>query len=159
MANHASKSGTEARVKKIRIRNIRARNDASTRTEVTVRDFTIVIDEPTGTNRGPSPLETALAALTGCESVIIHLTAGAMKFRYSAVEMEAEGEVDLSGSGAAGRIRPQFSSVRLKVAVHSDEPAERFEKLQRNVEQQCPIMNLFHDAKVELSTEWTLVAD
>jgi uncharacterized OsmC-like protein len=152
----APESAIDARLRKIRIRNVRARNEASTRTQITARDFTVVTDEPTGTNSGPTPLETVLAALTGCEAVILHLAAGAMKFQYSAVEMEAEGEVDLRGSGGSGRIRPQFSSVKLKITVRSNESAERFERLKKNVAEQCPVMNLFHDAKVDVATDWAL---
>ena len=43
------------------------------RTDVMVRDTETVIDEPVerdGTNLGPTPTETALAALAGCTNVI-----------------------------------------------------------------------------------------
>jgi len=40
---------------------------------ISVRDLTFAIDEPTergGTNTGPTPTDTALAALIGCTNVI-----------------------------------------------------------------------------------------
>jgi len=62
--------------KKIGIRHVRAINAAGTRTKVQVRDFPPVFtDEPDtlgGTNTAPSPLETVLVALVGCDGVIIH---------------------------------------------------------------------------------------
>ncbi len=45
-----------------------ATNAATSRTDVRLRDFTFVIDEPPergGTNAGPSPLEYVAAALAG----------------------------------------------------------------------------------------------
>ena len=45
------------------------------RTEIAVRDVTTVIDEPKereGTNMGPTPTETMVAALIACTNVISH---------------------------------------------------------------------------------------
>ncbi|HSM42606.1 MAG TPA: hypothetical protein VK862_17785, partial [Afifellaceae bacterium] len=61
---------------KIALRHVTARNDGGTRTCVQVRDFEPVFtDEPAslgGTNSAPSPLETVLVALVGCDGVIIN---------------------------------------------------------------------------------------
>ncbi len=58
---------------------VRMRLDAScashARTDVSVRDVNVTIDEPIergGTNQGLSPTETLLAALLGCTNVIAH---------------------------------------------------------------------------------------
>lgn len=80
----------DPKVKKIGIRQVTARNEGGTRTVIRVRDFTVVTDEASGTNTGPTPLETVLASLTGCEAVIIDRVAEAMKFKYSAVDLEFE---------------------------------------------------------------------
>ena len=45
-----------------------------------------------------------------------------MKFKYSAADLECEGEVDQRGSRG---VRPYFNWVRLKITVHSRESAER----------------------------------
>ena len=123
----------DPKVKKIGIRKVKARNEASTRTVTTVRDFTVVTDEASGSNSGPTPLENVLASLTGCEGVIINRVAEAMRFQYNAVEMECEGEVDQRGSRGVRGVRPYFNWVKLKVAVHSNESPERFARLKKNV--------------------------
>ncbi len=148
---------TDPEKKKIGIRRLTALNDASSRTVIKVRDFEIVTDEVDGGNTGPTPLETTLASLAGCEGVIINRCAKAMRFAYGAVEIEAEGEVDARGSRGVKGVRPYFLSVRLAIRLRTDEPQERLAKLKRNVENRCPVMNLFRDAGVDVITQWEAV--
>ena len=149
----------DPKVKKIGIRKVKARNEASTRTVTTVRDFTVVTDEASGSNSGPTPLENVLASLTGCEGVIINRVAEVMRFQYNAVEMECEGEVDQRGSRGVRGVRPYFNWVKLKVTVHSNESPDRFARLKKNVEDRCPVMNLLRGADVEVMTDWTLAPE
>ena len=143
--------------KALGIRRVSARNEASTRTVMMVRDHVLVTDEK-GTNTGPTPLEMALSSLLGCEGVIINRCAEAMQFKYSAVDLEADGEVDQRGSRGVKGVRPYFNWVKLRIRVHTEEPEDRFLRLQRNVEYRCPVMNLFRSADVELDVRWERVA-
>ena len=141
-------------IKKIGIRKLSAHNEASARTVTTVRSHQIVTDEANEGDTGPSPLENTLASLTGCEGVIINRCAKAMGFAYSAVDMEAEGDVDPRGSRGVAGVRPYFLAVRLKIRIHTNEPEEQLAKLRKNVENRCPVMNLFRDAGVDVTAEW-----
>jgi len=143
----------------IGIRRVSARNEASPRTVITVRDFTLVTDEKDGANSGPTPLEMTLSSLLGCEGVIINRCAEAMRFAYSGVTLEAEGEVDARGSRGVKGVRPYFLAVRLTIRITTDETAERLEKLKRNVEHRCPVMNLFRAADVAMDVRWERVGD
>ncbi len=143
--------------KLIGIREVRALNDATARTISTVRDFEVVTDEPTGSNTAPTPLETVLSALVGCEGVIINRCAEAMKFAYSGVEFACAGQVDARGSRGVVGVRPHFETVDLKVTLHTNEPPERVAKLRKNVELRCPVMNLLSDAGVEMNVAWETV--
>ena len=139
--------------KALGIRRVSARNEASTRSVMMVRDHIVVTDEK-GTNTGPTPLEMTLSSLLGCEGVIINRCAEAMNFKYSAVDMEADGEVDQRGSRGVQGVRPYFNWVKLRVRVHTDEPEDRFERLTKNVEYRCPVMNLFKSADVDVDIQW-----
>jgi hypothetical protein len=55
-------------------------------------------------------------------------------------------------------VRPYFNWVRLKIRVHTDEPQDRLDRLARNVEYRCPVMNLFRSADVRLDVTWEKVA-
>lgn len=144
-------------VKALGIRRVSARNEASTRSVMMVRDHVLVTDEK-GTNTGPTPLEMALSSLLGCEGVIINRCAEAMQFAYSAVDLEADGEVDQRGSRGVQGVRPYFNWVRMRIRVHTGEPEDRFARLVRNVEYRCPVMNLFRSAGVEVDVRWERVA-
>ena len=142
--------------KAIGIRRVSAHNDAATRTVMMVRDHVLITDEK-GTNTGPTPLEMALSSLLGCEGVIINRCAEAMKFEYRSVEMDAEGEVDQRGSRGVQGVRPYFNWVKVRVRLYSDETEERFQKLIKNVEYRCPVMNLFRSADVDVKMAWELL--
>lgn len=143
-------------VKALGIRRVSARNEASTRTVIMVRDHVVVTDEK-GTNTGPTPLELALSSLMGCEGVIINRCAEAMQFAYTAVDMEADGEVDQRGSRGVQGVRPYFNWVKMRIRLHTDETQDRFERLIRNVESRCPVMNLFKSADVDVQIRWERV--
>ncbi len=148
--------GVDPGKKALGIRRVSARNEASTRSVMMVRDHVLITDEK-GTNTGPTPLEMALSSLLGCEGVIINRCAEAMQFSYTAVDMEADGEVDQRGSRGVVGVRPYFNWVKLRIRVHTDETQDRFERLTRNVEYRCPVMNLFRSADVDVSILWERV--
>lgn len=142
--------------KALGIRRVSARNEASTRTVMMVRDHVVITDEK-GLNTGPTPLEMTLSSLLGCEGVIINRCAEAMNFTYTAVDMEADGEVDQRGSRGVQGVRPYFNWVRLRIRIHTEEPQDRLDRLVRNVESRCPVMNLFKSADVDLDVRWERV--
>ena len=60
------------------IYEVAATSVSHSRSEVEIRAFTAVIDEPEklgGTNAGPNPIDIALASLAGCMNVTGHLVA------------------------------------------------------------------------------------
>ena len=144
--------------RKIGIRHVKARNDGGTRTQIQVRDFDPVFtDEPAslgGTNSAPSPLETVLVALVGCDGVIINGVAKAMGFEYSGVEFECTSQIDVRGPKGVPGIRPYFEQAELVIVLYTDEPEDRVNQLIRNVEFRCPVMNLMRAADVKLSVDW-----
>lgn len=150
--------GVDPNKKAIGLRRVTMRNEAGTRSVMMVRDHILVTDEK-GTNSGPSPLEMCLSSLLGCEGVIINRCAEAMKFRYSGVDIESDGEVDQRGSRGVQGVRPYFNWVRLRIRVHTNETEERLARLARNVEDRCPVMNLFRSAQVDLDVQWERVAE
>lgn len=144
--------------RKIGIRHVKATNAAGTRTKIQVRDFDAVYtDEPAslgGTNSAPSPLETVLVALVGCDGVIINGVATAMKFAYTGVDFACESQIDVRGPKGVPGVRPYFETAKLEIIVYSDETDARFQKLRKNVEFRCPVMNLLIAAQVVMDVSW-----
>ncbi|MEM8663145.1 MAG: OsmC family protein [Pseudomonadota bacterium] len=138
---------------------VRATNHAKSLVTVTARDHTWTIDEPTekgGTNEGPTPLEALLGSLVGCESVVLGLVAKAIGFQYSGLTIDCTGTADMRGARGVKGIRPYFTKVAVTINIATDEPQKRLELLRRNVEQRCPVMNLFEGADVEMDVTWNV---
>lgn len=117
----------------------------------------VFTDEPdtlSGTNTAPSPLETVLVALVGCDGVIINGVAKAMKFDYAAVEFDCQSQIDVRGPKGVPGIRPYFEKASLGIVLYTDEPEKRVNQLIRNVEFRCPVMSLLKAADVQLDVDW-----
>lgn len=148
----------DPKTRKIGVRHVKATNAAGTRTKIQVRDFAPTFtDEPAslgGTNTAPSPLETVLVALVGCDGVIINGVATAMGFDYAGVDFACESQIDVRGPKGVPGIRPYFESATLEITVYTDETETRFAQLCRNVEFRCPVMNLMSAAQVDMTVTW-----
>lgn len=144
---------------KIAVRHVKGSNAGGTRTVHQVRDFPLAAtDEPDtlgGTNTAPSPLETVLVALIGCDGVIIHGVAKAMGFDYAGVEFQCESSIDVRGPKGVPGVRPYFEAAKLDITIFTDESDARLATLQKNVEFRCPVMNLLRAADVALQANWT----
>lgn len=140
---------------------VTARQTGGTLVSVGTRSHRWIIDEPThkgGTDLGPTPLESLLGSLVGCETVVLQLVADAIGFKYSDIEITCEGTADMRGARGVKGVRPYFSAVKMVISLTTDEPAKRLELLRRNVEQRCPVMNLFESADVKMDVSWQTTA-
>lgn len=136
---------------------VSSRSKDGTLVSVSSRSHRWIIDEPEikgGTDLGPTPLESLLGSLVGCKSVILKLVAQAIGFAYDELTIDCEGTADMRGARGVKGVRPYFSSVTLMIELTTDEDSKRLELLRRNVEQRCPVMNLFESADVEMNVTW-----
>lgn len=128
------------------------------KTEMSVRSFApFMVDEPAslgGTDKGPNPVELVLSGLSSCTSVMISLIANEQGFAYQAAEFSNSGQIDLQGMSGVAGVSPHFQSVQFDVVVTTGESDERLQQLKAEVEKRCPVMNLFLDAKVPVTTNW-----
>ena len=80
---------------------IRGNCPTHSRTEISVRDVKALIDEPKereGTNMGPTPTETMVAALIACTNVISHKCAKKHGVEFTAMTIDAESTFDRRGT-------------------------------------------------------------
>jgi len=90
---------------------IRGNCPTHSRTEISVRDVRTVIDEPKereGTNMGPTPTETMVAALIACTNVISHKCAKKHGVELKAMTIDAESTLDRRGTQLLGRSKCRF---------------------------------------------------
>lgn len=130
------------------------------KTDIDFGEFgSIVTDEPVahgGTGQGPSPLQTVLGALCGCEAVTFNRTAADLDFEYEGIEFEAEFTIDIRGRMGHREVRPHFQTIRVQAIVTTDESKERLAEVVEETERRCPVFNLIVDAGVKTDMVWVM---
>ena len=125
--------------------------------EVAVRDLTFSIDEPTergGTNSGPTPTDTAIAALIGCTNVIGHKCASALGIDIGNLDISANCEFDRRGVTLTEEIEVPFKKIVLKVECNAAVSNEDLERLSAEVAKFCPLSKMFRQAGTIIEEEW-----
>ncbi len=128
---------------------------------MTIIDFDeyghIATDEPIahgGTGEGPSPLQTVVGALCGCEAVTFRRTATEMGFEYDKIEFEAGYTIDIRGRMGKRDVTAHFQTVKVQATVTTDETEERLAEVVEETEARCPVFNLIKDAGVRTQMVW-----
>ena len=133
----------------VRRKQLVATNHAGMMTEIDFGEYGyFATDEPEshgGTGEGPSPLQTVLGALCGCESV---------GFTYEGIVFEAEFTIDIRGRLGVEGVRPHFQTIRVEATVTTTESEERLAEVVEETERRCPVFNLVTDAGVKTEMRW-----
>ena len=90
------------------------------RADITVRDVSTTIDEPLergGSNMGPSPTETAMAALIGCTNVIAHKVADKLGIDIGHMKISSACEFDRRGVALSDEIDLQIGRASCRERV------------------------------------------
>ena len=130
--------------------------------KVAVRDLEFAIDEPTergGTNLGPTPTDTALAALIGCTNVIGHKCAESLGINIGHLQIDATCKFDRRGVTLEEEIDVPFEHVTLKIQTSEEVSDADLEKLSAEVAKFCPLSKLFKAAGTVIDEEWTSKRD
>ena len=126
---------------------VRGKGLGSVGTQLQAGKHTFHIDEPSalaGDDVAASPVEVALGAFIACQIVVYRLYAQLLGISIESIEATAEGDLDVRGLfGMDKNIRPGFSAIRITTYVKGPETAERYAQLQRAVEENCPVLDLF----------------
>lgn len=109
-----------------------------------------IVDEPPallGDDTAPNPSEAALAALGSCLAVGIHANAIAQSIAITKLELELEGDINITavwGTGDLADTKPVgFTEVRAKVVLEADAPREQLDALVAHVLKWSPVANTF----------------
>lgn len=127
------------------------------RTEISTRDVKTVVDEPKerdGTNMGPTPTETLVAALIACTNVISHKCAQKHGVKFDAMSIEAESMLDRRGVQLIEEIDVPFPKIRLIINVTTDASEADMEKVKADLHRFCPVSKVFRNAGTEVEEVW-----
>ena len=106
-----------------------------------------VIDEPPGLlgqDTAPNPSEAVLAALGSCLSVGIHANAIMRGIKLTKLELELEGDIDITGVWGLGDLsekRLGFTDIRVSVDLDGDASRQELEDLVAHSNSWSPVAN------------------
>jgi len=127
------------------------------RADIKVRDTGFIIDEPAargGTNMGPAPTETAIAAFVGCVNVIGNKCAESLGVDIGHLDIDAECMFDRRGVTLAEEIEVPFTSVILTVRASGAASPEDLARVGVETEKFCPLSKLFRAAGTKVEVNW-----
>ena len=124
---------------------------------ISVRDLAFDIDEPEargGTNKGPTPTDTVLAALIGCTNVIGHKCAGSLGVDIGHLDISAVCDFDRRGVTLAESIDVPFQKIQLTVKANGSASSEELQQVAAEVSKFCPLSILFRQAGTVIEETW-----
>ncbi len=127
------------------------------RTDIPIRDLTVVIDEPIerdGTNLGPSPTEAAVSALIACTNVISHKVAKKLGVDLGDMTIETAAKFDRRGVLLEQEIDVPFPAITLIVNCTTNATQEELDNIGRETARFCAIAKLFEAAGTKLTVAW-----
>jgi len=136
---------------------IRGNCPTHSRTEISVRDVKTVVDEPKereGTNMGPTPTETMVAALIACTNVITHKCAKKHGVELKAMTVDAESTFDRRGAQLLEEIEVPFPKIRLVINVTTEAREADVEKIKADLHRFCPISKVVCNSGTEVEEVW-----
>jgi uncharacterized OsmC-like protein len=108
-----------------------------------------IVDEPPGLlgdDTAPNPSEASLAALGSCLAVGIHANAVARGITVFKLEIELEGDLNITAVWGTGDLSEKpvgFTDVRAKVTFEADKPRAELEELIAHARLWSPVANTF----------------
>ncbi len=136
---------------------IQGRCPTHSRTEISVRDVKTIVDEPKereGTNMGPTPTETMVAALIACTNVISHKCAKKHGVEFKAMSIDAESTLDRRGTQLIEEIEVPFPKISLVINVATNASEADMEKVKADLHRFCPIAKVVRNSGTEIEEIW-----
>ena len=127
------------------------------RSDIGIRDLSFVIDEPVergGTNEGPTPTDTAIAALIGCTNVIGHKCAAKLGVDIGQLAIDVVCDFDRRGVTLTEEIDVPFVALKQVVTAHGPANQDDLNRVATEVAKYCPLSKLFEQAGTKLETIW-----
>jgi len=124
---------------------------------VSVRDLTFAIDEPVergGSNTGPTPTDTAIAALIGCTNVIANKCANQLGIDIGHLDIDAQCVFDRRGVTLAEEVDVPFQKITLSIKSSGPASPQELQQVADEVNKYCPLSKLFRQAGTEIEENW-----
>ena len=127
------------------------------RSDISVRDLTVTIDEPLergGTNLGLSPTETLVSSLVGCTAVIGQKCAAKLGIDVGHLEISVDCQFDRRGVLLMEEIDTPFTHVRLDILADGPASEEELQEVAKETAKFCPVSKLFKQGGAVVEEHW-----
>jgi uncharacterized OsmC-like protein len=117
-----------------------------TLSEVFLHDLSFVIDEPVergGSNLGPPPTDTALAAFVACTSVLAHKCAAAMGVDIGDLSSGAVYDFDRRGVTLTEEVTVPLQKILLAVTADGSVRRDDLSRVAVETARLCPLSKIF----------------
>ncbi|AKI01923.1 putative redox protein, regulator of disulfide bond formation [Hoeflea sp. IMCC20628] len=125
--------------------------------ELSTRDVSFVIDEPLergGTNMGPTPTDTVIAALVGCTNTIGSKCAASLGIDAGHFHISAVCDFDRRGVTLMEEVDVPFTKIILTVEADGSASEADLQRLAEEVAKYCPVSKLFRQAGTQIEEIW-----
>ena len=129
------------------------------RTNARAGKHEIVIDEPAmrgGTDHGPTPIETMLAALLGCTNVILNRVAEKNDVAVKDLSLQAEASFDRRGVMLEEEVAVPFPEIRLTINLTTPARDDRVERVRADLGKFCPVSKVIRQSGTRLEEIWNV---
>ncbi|MGE0715718.1 MAG: OsmC family protein [Alphaproteobacteria bacterium] len=129
------------------------------RSDVRIRDFSLVIDEPVvrhGQDSGPTPMEVLMASLAGCSNVILNKICAERGVKLEDVSIDIVGMLDVRGINGQERIKTAFPEVRLAVTCTAHTTPETMAAIREELAWRCPASVVLRSQGAEFQETWNV---
>lgn len=128
------------------------------RSELTVRDFKLIQDEPIsvlGTGKGPTPTDFFISSVALCENVIFARNAAIEGLPIDSLETTATGTWNMKGLYEIEGADSSFKSILVATSVRSSGPLAEVVRVANMTHRRCPVFATLRKA-VDLTFRLTV---
>lgn len=118
----------------------------------------LTTDEPVragGTDKGPDPLSTLLASLTGCTQYTAHSVAKEKDIPLEGIDFDVAGTFDVRGYLGVGDAPPYLQKVKLHAHVKTSADEAAVEELSKEVLRRNLVAGLFRKAGIDMDYKFS----
>ena len=129
------------------------------RTNAHAGKHVLVIDEPEargGTDQGPAPIETMIAALLGCTNVILNRVAAKNRVEVKALSLAAEASFDRRGVMLEEEVAVPLPEIRLTINLTTPAADLQVERVKADLGKFCPVSKVIRQSGTKLEEIWNI---
>lgn len=138
---------------------LRGESRSHARMDIKVRDIETIVDEPTergGTNLGPTPTESLLAALVSCTNVVTHRLAEKNGVEIENMSVDVEALFDRRGAAVIEPVDIPFKEIKMTITMTATGDDAAIAKVQAELGNYCPIEKTLTNAGTKVEKTWNV---